>query len=132
MASVDNPGELHFDPHDRDTIFDPHALFRRLREEAPLYHSEKLDFYAVSRYEDVQHVLLNNETFVSARGVTLDMLKSGMEIPPGTLIFDEPPRHGIHRSLLSRMFTARRISEILKSLGKRVAALHFEAAFPFV
>ena len=35
-----------------------------------------------------------------------------MEIPPGTLIFEDPPTHGIHRALLSRMFTPRRIGEL--------------------
>jgi cytochrome P450 len=44
--------------------------------------------------------------------VTLDLLKGEFEIPPGTLIFDDEPVHGIHRSLLSRMFTPRRISSL--------------------
>jgi cytochrome P450 len=104
--------ELAYDPYDHDTIFDPHAVFRRLREEAPLYYSEQYDFYAISRFEDVERTLVNRETFVSHKGVTLDMLKSGMEIPPGTLIFEDPPTHGIHRALLSRMFTPRRIGEL--------------------
>jgi cytochrome P450 len=104
--------ELVYDPYDHETIFDPHAVFRRLREEAPLYYSEQYDFYAISRFEDVERTLVNRETFVSHKGVTLDMLKSGMEIPPGTLIFEDPPTHGIHRALLSRMFTPRRIGEL--------------------
>ena len=55
---------------------------------------------------------MNREVFVSRNGVTLDLLKGGMEIPPGTLIFEDPPTHGIHRALLSRMFTPRRIGEL--------------------
>jgi cytochrome P450 len=112
MTTAATTADLNFDPYDPDTIFDPHPLFRRLREEAPLYYSEEHGFYAVSRFADTEHMLLNHETFVSGRGVTLDMLKSGMEIPAGTLIFDEEPRHGIHRNLLSRMFTARRVSAL--------------------
>jgi cytochrome P450 len=104
--------ELSFDPHDRDTVFDPHPLFRRLREEAPLYHNRELDFFAVSRFSDAEHVLSNRETFISGRGVTFDMLKAGLQIPSGTLIFDEPPAHGTHRNLLSRMFTPRRVSAL--------------------
>jgi cytochrome P450 len=103
---------LVYDPYDPDTIFSPHALFRRLRDEAPLYYSEQHDFYAVSRFEDIERTLLDRETFVSRKGVTLDLLKGEFEIPPGTLIFDDPPIHGIHRSLLSRMFTPRRISAL--------------------
>jgi len=104
--------ELVYDPYDHETIFDPHAVFRRLREEAPLYYSEQYDFYAISRFEDIERTLVNREVFVSRNGVTLDLLKGGMEIPPGTLIFEDPPTHGIHRALLSRMFTPRRIGEL--------------------
>jgi cytochrome P450 len=104
--------DLVYDPYDPETIFDPHALFRRMRDEAPLYYSEQHDFYAVSRFEDIERTLLNRETFISRKGVTLDLLKGELEIPPGTLIFDDPPVHGIHRALLSRMFTPRRISSL--------------------
>ena len=112
MSRTEQPEDLNFDPKDPDTIFDPHAIFRRMREEAPLYYNDHYGFYAVSRFDDAEHVLLERETFISGHGVTLDLLKSGQPIPPGTLIFDEPPRHGIHRNLLSRMFTRRRISDV--------------------
>ncbi|HLN05645.1 MAG TPA: cytochrome P450, partial [Acidimicrobiales bacterium] len=112
MTATSTSKDLVYDPYDADTIFDPHALFRRLREEAPLYYSEQHDFYALSRFEDIERTLLNRETFISRRGVTLDLLKGGMEIPRGTLIFEDPPEHGIYRSLLSRMFTPKRISSL--------------------
>jgi cytochrome P450 len=83
-----------------------------MREEAPLYYNPEHDFYAVSRFEDVEKVLLTRDVFISRKGVTLGLLKSDWEIPAGTLIFDEPPVHGIHRSLLSRMFTPRRVAEL--------------------
>jgi cytochrome P450 len=104
--------DLVFDPTDRDTIRDPHALFTRLRAEAPLYHNADQGFYAVSRFEDSERVLLDRETFVSRRGVTLDLLTLGIDMPPGTLIFEDQPTHGIHRALLSRMFTPRRVSAL--------------------
>ena len=112
MTSTATTSELIYDPYDHETIFNPHTLFRRLREEAPLYYSEQYDFYAISRFEDIERTLVNREVFVSRNGVTLDLLKGGMEIPPGTLIFEDPPTHGIHRALLSRMFTPRRIGEL--------------------
>ena len=112
MTAASTTKDLVYDPYDADTIFDPHALFRRLREEAPVYYSGQHDFYALSRFEDIERTLLNRETFISRRGVTLDLLKGGMEIPRGTLIFEDPPEHGIYRSLLSRMFTPKRISSL--------------------
>jgi cytochrome P450 len=112
VTATSTSNDLVYDPYDHDTIFNPHPLFRRLREGAPLYYSEQHDFYAVSRFEDIERTLLNRETFVSRKGVTLELLKGEFEIPPGTLIFDDPPVHGIHRSLLSRMFTPKRISSL--------------------
>ncbi len=110
MAMTTTDG-LIYDPYDRDTIMNPHPLFRRLREEVPLYRREEQDFWAVSRFDDVKEVLLNRETFPSYRGVTLDVLRSGMEFP-GTLIFEDPPSHTIHRALLSRVFTNRRVGTL--------------------
>ena len=101
--------ELVYDNTDHDTLLSPHALMKRMREEAPLYHRDDQDFYAVSRFHDVERVLKDRDTFISRKGVTIGILRSGMEFP-GTLIFEDPPTHGIHRTLLSRMFTPRRVS----------------------
>ena len=104
--------DLIYDPYDHSIMVDPHALFRRIREEAPLYYSDEHDFYAVSRFNDVEKVLLTRDVFISRKGDTLGLLKSDWEMPPGTLICDEPPVHGIHRALLSRMFTPKRVSAL--------------------
>jgi cytochrome P450 len=104
--------DLLYDPYDPETILNPHALFRRMRDEAPLYYSEPHDFYAISRFDDIERTLVNRETFISRKGVTLDILKSDMAIPPGTVIFEDPPTHAIHRALLSRMFTPRRVAAL--------------------
>jgi cytochrome P450 len=112
VTTTATDSDLVFDPYDHSIMVDPHALFRRMREEAPLYYNPEHDFYAVSRFEDVEKVLLTRDVFISRKGVTLGLLKSDWEIPAGTLIFDEPPVHGIHRSLLSRMFTPRRVAEL--------------------
>ena len=115
--------ELIYDPTDPETIRDPYPLFARLRDEAPLYHHESQDFYAVSRYDDITQVLLNRETFISRKGVTLGILQSGMNIPPGTLIFEDPPTHTIHRALLSRTFTPRRIGGLEAEIRELCARL---------
>src|SRR5262245_61796714 len=87
-------------------------MFRRLREEQPLYYNEQLDFYAISRFKDVDNAIVDNKTFISGKGAILEIIKSNMEIPPGTLIFEDPPIHDIHRKLLARMFTPRKINEL--------------------
>ena len=44
--------DLLYDPYDPATILSPHALFRRMRDEAPLYYSEQYNFYAISRFAE--------------------------------------------------------------------------------
>ncbi|WP_373283309.1 cytochrome P450 [Nocardia vinacea] len=87
-------------------------MFKRLRDELPLYYNEQHDFYAISRWADVNAGLLDTGTYSSARGAILELIKAGIEMPPGILIFEDPPVHDIHRKLLSRMFTPRKIREL--------------------
>ncbi|OBH48038.1 cytochrome P450 [Mycobacterium mantenii] len=109
-ASTDS--HVRFDPYDVGLIADPYPMFARLREEAPLYHNAEYDFYAVSRYADVSKALVDHETYSSARGAILELIKANLDIPPGMLIFEDPPIHDVHRKLLSRMFTPRRIAAL--------------------
>lgn len=101
-----------YDPWDVDLNADPYPMFKRLRDEVPLYYNAEHDFYAVSRFEDVNRALVDHQTFSSARGVVLEILKADIEIPPGTLIFEDPPIHDIRRNLLSRAFTPRKMNAI--------------------
>jgi len=111
-VTVGADSDLHYDPYDVELNIDPYPMFARLREEAPLYYNPVHDFYAVSRYDDVNKAVVDHETFISGRGALLEIIKSGMEIPPGTLIFEDPPIHNIHRNLLSRLFTPRKVAAL--------------------
>ena len=91
---------------------DPYPVFKRLRDEAPLYYNAEQDFYALSRYEDVAAALVDNKTYLSGKGASLEMIKSGVDIPPGTVLFEDEPSHGIHRALLSRMFTPKKVGAL--------------------
>ncbi|SPM32314.1 Cytochrome P450 [Mycobacterium rhizamassiliense] len=104
--------DLYYDPWDVDLNADPYPMFRRIRENAPLYYNAEHDFYALSRFDDVNRALVDHQTFSSARGVVLEIIKADIEIPPGLLIFEDPPVHDIHRSLLSRAFTPRKINAL--------------------
>jgi cytochrome P450 len=103
---------VYYDPYDVDIDADPYPTFRRLREEAPLYRNEVHDFYALSRYEDVERGLVDKDTYISGRGGILELIKAGIEMPPGVLIFEDPPVHTVHRGLLSRVFTPRKMNAL--------------------
>ncbi len=110
--TVTSGHDLYYDPYDVGINADPYPVFRRLREAAQLYYNERYDFFAVSRYEDVERGFKDRATFISGRGGILELIKSGIEIPPGTVIFEDPPTHTIHRGLLSRVFTPRKVAAL--------------------
>ena len=114
--------DVYYDPYDVGINADPYPVYRRLREEAPLYYNEAYDFYAVSRFDDVARGLLDPQSHPSGRGVILELIKADAEIPPGTLIFEDPPRHTVYRRLLSRVFTPRRVAELEPKIRELCAA----------
>lgn len=103
---------VRFDPYDVELIADPYPMFARLRDEAPLYYNAEYAFFALSRFADVNKALVDHATFSSARGVILELIKANLDIPSGMLIFEDPPIHDVHRKLLSRMFTPRKINAL--------------------
>jgi cytochrome P450 len=104
--------DIYFDPFDLEIRADPYPVYRRLRDEAPLYYNAAHDFYAVTRFSDVQRFLTDHETFISSKGGVLDVLKAGIEMPPAMFIFEDPPVHTKHRGVVSRIFTPRSMSAI--------------------
>ncbi len=104
--------DIYYDPYDFDIDVDPYPVWKRMRDEAPLYYNEKYDFFAVSRFDDVERCSVDWRTYISGKGSVLEMIKMGVDIPPGTILFEDPPSHDVHRSLLSRVFTPRRIAEL--------------------
>ena len=103
---------VYYDPYDVGINADPYPVYRRLREEAPLYYNEPHDFFAVSRYDDVEKVLVDKETYISGKGGILELIRMDMEFPSGVLIFEDPPIHTAHRSLLSRVFTPKKVTAL--------------------
>lgn len=104
--------EIYYDPYDFEIDADPHPVWRRMRDEAPLYRNDRYEFWALSRFEDVAAGLADWRTYSSARGTVLEFLRNRVKFPPGTILFEDPPLHDAHRALLARLFTPRRIAEI--------------------
>ena len=105
-------GDIYYDPYDFDIDTDPYPVWKRLRDERPLYYNEKYDFVALSRFDDVERCSVDWRTYSSSKGSVLEVIKSGMEIPPGSIIFEDPPGHDLHRGLLSRVFTPKKMAAI--------------------
>lgn len=100
--------QVIFDPFSEEFFNNPFDMYRRMRQEAPLYYNEDSDFYALTRHEDVSAALKDHESFSSSRGCDLAMVQSD-EPPQKSIIFMDPPDHRHMRSLLNKAFTPRMI-----------------------
>jgi cytochrome P450 len=111
-----------YDPYDAAINADPYPTYRRLRDEAPIYYNERYDVWALSRHADVEKALVTWETFSNARSDILEIIQSGMELPSGVVLFEDPPVHTMHRGLMSRVFTPRRMSALEQQVRDFCAA----------
>ncbi len=110
--TLPDAGDIYYDPFDIEIDKDPHPLWRRMRDEAPLYHNDRYGFYAISRFADVERALVDWDTYRSGKGSTLETILSGMEPPPGLILMEDPPIHDVHRGLMSRVFTPKKMNAL--------------------
>ena len=103
---------VYYDPYDVEINADPYPIYARLRDEAPIYHNERYDLWALARHADVEKALVDWQHFSNARSDILEIVQSGMELPPGVVMFEDPPMHTMHRGLMSRVFTPRRMAAL--------------------
>jgi cytochrome P450 len=111
MTAIDAT-DVYYDPYDVGINADPYPTYARLREEAPAYHNERYGFWVLSRHADVERGLLDWQSFSNTRSDILDIIRAGVELPPGVILFEDPPVHTMHRGLMSRVFTPRRMAAL--------------------
>jgi cytochrome P450 len=104
--------EPYYDPYDFEIDSNPYPVWKRLRDERPLYYNERHGFYALSRFDDVERCSFDWKTYISGKGTVLEIIKSRVELPPGSILFEDPPAHDLHRGLLARLFTPRKIAAL--------------------
>jgi cytochrome P450 len=120
--------DLVLDPYDYDFHEDPYPYYRRLREEAPLYHNDELKFWALSRHSDVLQGFRNSTALSNSMGVSLDPISRSPEAYRimSFLAMDDPG-HLRLRTLVSKGFTPRRIRE-LEPRVTELAVQHLDSA----
>ncbi len=121
MTSTTAP-DLYYDPYDYDVDVDAQAVWKRLRDEAPVYRNEQFDFYALTRYDDVLPAMLDTETYSSAHATTIELMGPEPVTAP-MLIWMDPPDHTRFRKLVSRAFTPRAIADLEERVRRLCATL---------
>jgi cytochrome P450 len=111
--------KIVFDPFSEEFWNGPWETYRRMQEEAPVYYNEQYDFYALTRHADVAAGLKDFETYSSAYGIDLSMVRSGQR-PPQSIIFMDPPDHRHMRSLLNKVFTPRAIQSQKEMITQKI------------
>lgn len=129
---------MEFDPMSEEFFEDPWDMYRWLREEAPVYHNERMGFWAVSRYEDCVEVHRDVATYTSTKGLNLAQLTTvefgELAGAAGSMmIMMDPPMHDRMRKLVNRAFTPRRIAEwepvVQQVIGEHLDVLAGATAF---
>ena len=115
---------LDYNPYDYAVHEDPYPVYARLRVEAPLYRNDELDFWALSRHADVLAAFRDPARLSNRFGVTLDPAAYGPHAHKSmSFLAMDPPRHTRLRSLVSKIFTPRRVAELEPSI--RALAVHY-------
>ncbi|MFD0854842.1 hypothetical protein ACFQ07_21560, partial [Actinomadura adrarensis] len=117
-AQDDAPDGPYYDPYDHEIDRDPHPVWRRLREERPVYFNDRYGFHMLSRFQDVWDAYHDTATFSSSHGVQPETLDRPYEYP--NMLFMDPPEHDGLRALVSKAFTPRRISALEASIATMV------------
>ncbi|MBW2293757.1 MAG: cytochrome P450 [Deltaproteobacteria bacterium] len=118
---------VEFSPYAYEFHEDPYPIYRRLREEAPVYHNEKAEFWALSRHRDVLAAFKDVKRFSNSHGVSIDPAARGAAARAGTsFLAMDPPEHTGFRSLVARSFTPRRVAALEPSI-RELAARHLDA-----
>lgn len=122
MSAATSDEPLDFDPFSDDFFNGAFATYRRMRDEAPVYYSAKWDFWALTRYDDVAPATRDYQSYSSAKGATLDMVKAhDNAIPvPKVIISMDPPEHQKMRRLVSNVFTPRAIAALEDMVREKV------------
>lgn len=104
--------DIRWDPFDRTLHAEPYSVWKRMRDEAPVYYNAEYDFYALSRFDDVMEASLDTEAFSSEHGITLDMITDDPWGAPKAMIMMDPPDHTYMRKMVNRTFFRSRIARL--------------------
>jgi cytochrome P450 len=110
-----------YDPYDCQIHEDPYPAYRRLREEAPVYHNPERGFYALSRYRDVLAGFRDTARLSNEQGVAIEQIGRARETM--SFLGMDPPDHTRLRNLVSSGFTPRRVGELEPRI--RALATHY-------
>ena len=116
---------VEYDPFSYEQDEDPYPIYRWMRDYAPAYYNARLDFYALTRFQDNLDAFLDAATWSSGWGTSLEFM-DGPKPDTGLMIYMDPPRHTHYRKLVSKAFTPRSI-QMLEGEIRKIACSYLDA-----
>jgi cytochrome P450 len=116
---------MEYDPFSYEIDEDPYPVYRWMRDHAPAYYNERLDFYAYTRFDDNLEAFLDIDTYSSYHSTSLEFM-DGPKPGSGLMLWMDPPEHNRYRSLISKAFTPRQIGTLENEI-QRIAEEHLDA-----
>src|SRR6202012_1598025 len=101
---------MEYDPFSREFQADPFGVYRWMRDEAPVFYSEKWNWWALSRFDDVRAAATDPRTFLSYEGIDIDDTAKDQS-GPGFLPDIDNPRHDQIRRMIQPQLLPNRIAE---------------------
>lgn len=118
--------DFEFDPFDPRFWEDPYPCYRRMRKDFPAYRREVENhriwphYWMVSRASDVASAAADWRRFSSARGTLVD---TDISLIPENMFNMDPPRHDVHRRVVSRVLTPGRVAALEPFVRSHAEAL---------
>ena len=108
--SISTSWVMEYDPFSQEFQADPFPVYRWMRDEAPVFYSEKWNWWALSRFEDVRAAATDPQTFLSYEGIDIDDTAKDQS-GPGFLPDIDNPRHDQIRRMIQPQLLPNRIAE---------------------
>lgn len=110
-----------YDPLFHTPRDDLYEIYRRMRDEHPVYHCAHRDVWCLTRFDDVQAAARDWEVFSNANGVNID--EPAQFYGPGNFIEEDPPRHDMLRKVVRPFFVPKEIAKLQRRVAERVEPL---------
>lgn len=114
---------LVYSPFSKAIFDDPYPVYRRLRDEAPVYRDPEDRWWVLSRFDDVSEALRDWETYSSSKGPAPE--NHDQDGRKYSIISMDPPRHDRVRGVLNRLFTPRAVDAMDGAL-RAIVRSHLE------
>lgn len=109
-----------FDIKDPGFQENPHPAYGALRKGCPVHHSEKYDFFSVSRHADVKEILRNTKLWSSKFGPGTAYADPEA---PNALVNVDPPEHDFQLKLVNKAFTRQSIAALEPDIAEYIRGL---------